>query len=97
MNKSELFRKAHALTKQIIQAGDDYRATFGAALKFVRENSQFRISFTMKAFRSRVTREFTSQADFVKYCSAALLPELNTYEAALAHCQASSYITVTFA
>jgi hypothetical protein len=36
MTKSELFRKAHALAKATIQAGDDYRATFGAALKAVR-------------------------------------------------------------
>lgn len=33
MTKSEIFRKAHALTKSAIRAGDDYRATFGAALK----------------------------------------------------------------
>lgn len=33
MTKSELFRKAHALAKQAIKAGDDYRITFGAALK----------------------------------------------------------------
>lgn len=33
MNKSEIFRQAHALARQVIQAGDDYRVTFGAALK----------------------------------------------------------------
>lgn len=33
MTKSELFKAAHSLTKQVIQAGDDYRATFAAALK----------------------------------------------------------------
>ena len=33
MTKSEIFCQAHALTRQVIQAGDDYRATFGAALK----------------------------------------------------------------
>lgn len=35
MTKSELFKKAHALTKQVIQAGDDYRITFGLALKTI--------------------------------------------------------------
>lgn len=35
MNKSELFKKAHKLTKQVIQAGDDYRITFGLALKAI--------------------------------------------------------------
>lgn len=33
MTKSEIFRQAHAMTRHVIQAGDDYRATFGAALK----------------------------------------------------------------
>jgi len=36
MTKSELFRKAHALAKATIQASDDYRVTFGAALRAVR-------------------------------------------------------------
>lgn len=35
MNKSELFKAAHKMTKEIIQAGDDYRVTFGACLSLV--------------------------------------------------------------
>ena len=35
MNKSELFKAAHNLVKQVIKAGDDYRATFGAAIKAI--------------------------------------------------------------
>lgn len=33
MNKSELFKSAHKLVKSIIQTGDNYRVTFGAAIK----------------------------------------------------------------
>ena len=32
---SELFKKAHAMAKQVIQKGDCYRATFGACLKLL--------------------------------------------------------------
>lgn len=35
MNKSKLFKKAHKLAKQVIQAGDNYRATFAACLKML--------------------------------------------------------------
>ena len=38
MNKSELFKAAHKLAKDIIQKGDNYHATFGLCLKYVREN-----------------------------------------------------------
>lgn len=36
MNRSELFKAAHKLTRATIQPGDDYRITFGACLKLVR-------------------------------------------------------------
>ncbi len=35
MIKSNLFKKAHALTKQIIKNGFDYKITFGACLHFL--------------------------------------------------------------
>ena len=35
MNKSTLFKTAHKLAKKIIQAGDNYRVTFGACLKMI--------------------------------------------------------------
>lgn len=35
MNKSELFKAAHNLAKSVIKAGDNYRVTFGAAIKAV--------------------------------------------------------------
>ena len=33
MNLSNLFKAAHQLAKSVIQAGDNYRVTFGASLK----------------------------------------------------------------
>lgn len=33
MNKSVLFKSAHKLVKSVIQTGDNYRVTFGAAIK----------------------------------------------------------------
>ena len=35
MNKSELFKAAHKLAKSVIKTGDNYRVTFGAAIKAV--------------------------------------------------------------
>ena len=35
MNKSTLFKQAHALTKATIKTGDNYRATFGLAIKAI--------------------------------------------------------------
>ena len=40
MNKSELFKKAHKLTKQVIRQGDSYNVTFGLCLKQVIENEK---------------------------------------------------------
>ena len=37
MNKSELFKAAHKLTKSVIKSGDNYRVTFGAAIKAILE------------------------------------------------------------
>ena len=37
MNKSELFKAAHKLAKSVIKPGDNYRVTFGAAIKAILE------------------------------------------------------------
>lgn len=37
MNNSKLFKLAHNLTKKVIKAGDNYRVTFGAAIKAIKE------------------------------------------------------------
>jgi uncharacterized membrane protein YgdD (TMEM256/DUF423 family) len=35
MSNSTNFKAAHAMTKQVIQTGDNYQATFGACLKVI--------------------------------------------------------------
>lgn len=35
MNKSNIFKLAHKVTKNAIKAGDNYQVTFGAALKII--------------------------------------------------------------
>lgn len=37
MNKSEIFKKAHTIAKRVIKLGDNYRVTFGACLKMIKE------------------------------------------------------------
>ena len=37
MNKSELFKAAHKLAKSVIKSGDNYRVTFGSAIKAILE------------------------------------------------------------
>lgn len=37
MNKSQLFKTAHKLAKSVIKSGDNYRVTFGAAIKAILE------------------------------------------------------------
>ena len=37
MNKSQLFKAAHKLAKSVIKSGDNYRITFGAAIKAILE------------------------------------------------------------
>ena len=36
MNNSTTFKLAHAMTKQVIKAGDNYQVTFGACLKLIK-------------------------------------------------------------
>ena len=36
MNNSQAFKLAHAMTKQVIQTGDNYATTFGACLKLIK-------------------------------------------------------------
>lgn len=36
MNKSELFKAAHKIAKSTLRKGDNYRVTFGAAIKMIK-------------------------------------------------------------
>ena len=40
MNKSQLFKQTHALTKATVKAGDNYQATFALCLKAVYAQSK---------------------------------------------------------
>lgn len=65
MDNSQAFKKAHQMTKQVIKAGDNYQATFGACLKIViREamsNEQKHIE-DKKAAQARIFRRQTEWA-----------------------------------
>ena len=45
MNNSQLFKQAHAMTKQVIQAGDNYQVTFGLCLKAIKDEQAIKIGF----------------------------------------------------
>lgn len=47
MNAKQLFIKAHAMTKQIRKAGDNYRATFGLCLSYIRKMGEKMVELTL--------------------------------------------------
>ena len=52
MTNSQLFTEAHKLVKQVIKAGDDYRVTFGACLKLLKEKAAVVIKVAAKVLFS---------------------------------------------
>lgn len=44
MDTKTLFKQAHALTRATIQAGDDYRATFGLCLRAITNDHRSRLA-----------------------------------------------------
>ena len=40
MTNSQLFKQAHAMTKQVIQAGDNYQVTFALCLKVIKAEAK---------------------------------------------------------
>ena len=54
MNNSTAFKQAHAMTKQVIKAGDCYRTTFGQCLKAIKAQQAAKnitnVSFFVMAF-----------------------------------------------
>ena len=50
MTNSQLFKLAHAMTKQVIQTGDNYRATFGMCLKAIKAEQTIKIGFVATIF-----------------------------------------------
>ena len=47
MNKSTLFKTAHKLAKSVIQAGDNYRVTFGLAIKAILAQASTSVTDTL--------------------------------------------------
>lgn len=39
ISNAVLFKQAHAMTKQVIKNGDDYRVTFGACIKAIKQDN----------------------------------------------------------
>jgi hypothetical protein len=57
MTKSELFTKAHALTRATVQTGDSYAATFGLCLKAVYRAMTYQAPKKIKYVHDGYTRE----------------------------------------
>lgn len=55
MNKSTLFKQAHALVKKYIQVGDNYAATFALCLKQAYKNLKLSISDLRQLAKRGVT------------------------------------------
>lgn len=75
MNKSELFKAAHKLAKSAIKSGDNYRVTFGAAIKMILSESTVEIyeveffnAWTGKAFKKEI--EALSHKDAIQKLEA---------------------------
>lgn len=61
MTNSNLFKLAHTMTKQVIQAGDNYQATFGACLKLIKADFIKNVtSLSAELFRAKVNSKGAS-------------------------------------
>ena len=71
MNKSELFKAAHKITKSALRKGDNYRVTFGAAIKLIKELSTKTLAEKLLALGCKVWEKGTMKriyvADSVKH------------------------------
>lgn len=56
MNLSKLFKMAHKLAKKVIKAGDNYRVTFGACVKAVKEAYFGKTTATINEWTKKGTR-----------------------------------------
>ena len=63
ISNAVLFKQAHAMTRETIQAGDDYRTTFGACLKAIKDDVKQAASIDMfviiAAMVAMVTAKFS--------------------------------------
>lgn len=76
MNKSELFKAAHKLTKEVIKTGDNYRVTFGAAIKFILEG------INMETYVIEVNNAWTGRTNTYEIQAASHKEAVEKFEAA---------------
>lgn len=62
MTKSEMFKKAHALTKATIKQGDNYQITFGACLNVVMTEQNTRMGNKIRILKKQIN---TIRFDFM--------------------------------
>lgn len=72
MNMSQIFKAAHAIVKASIQAGDDYRATFGEALRMVVAIAKTPVKVSRGGFAPRRLAENQEKASLTVRALAAL-------------------------
>jgi hypothetical protein len=72
MNKSAIFKAAHALTKATVQAGDSYQVTFGAALRIVIAIEKNPVKVSRGGLRPRGSAENAEKASLTVRALAAL-------------------------
>ena len=74
MNNSQLFKQAHAMTKQVIKTGDNYQVTFGLCLKAIKADAK-QTGFTATI----VIIAFAIIATMIKPVQAIKLPTKKGY------------------
>ena len=74
MTNSQLFKLAHAMTKQVIKTGDNYQVTFGLCLKAIKADAK-QIGFTATI----VIIAFAIIATMIKPVQAIKLPTKKGY------------------
>lgn len=74
MTNSQLFKQAHAMTKQVIKTGDNYQVTFGSCLKVIKADAK-QVNFTATI----VIIAFAIIATMIKPVQAIKLPTKKGY------------------
>lgn len=68
MTNSQLFKQAHAMTKQVIKAGDNYQTTFGLCLKAIKDEvKQAAVNNVNFAILAAITLLIVNIADNVNF------------------------------
>ena len=77
ISNAVLFKQAHAMTRETIQAGDDYRTTFGACLKAikaeVKQAANIDLLIVIAAIITMVTAKFSVKNGDIIYRNNASL------------------------